>query len=149
VHEFVTFRTDLFNHENVLPHFINPCCFGEDLIAWLRPQLDGLPLTIDESIQEDYGWGFWAELRKDTFWVFASTFEPESSEPSAEWGIGIQYDAGLNLWRRLFHKPNRALQLDLCQAIDAALRKEPRIQAVEWWTGQFQSGVSSAHPVSS
>jgi hypothetical protein len=26
-------ETDLFEHREVKPHFINPCCFGEDFAA--------------------------------------------------------------------------------------------------------------------
>jgi hypothetical protein len=32
----ITIETDLFEHREVKPHFINPCCFGEDFAAWLR-----------------------------------------------------------------------------------------------------------------
>ena len=51
----VTFRTDRFESRNPKPHFINPNCFGEDLVAWLRP-------APGEPIQEDYGWVLWTEL---------------------------------------------------------------------------------------
>jgi len=57
----ITIETDLFEHREVKPHFINPCCFGEDFADWLRGRLS--PLTAEgfqftDSIQEDYGWGF-------------------------------------------------------------------------------------------
>ena len=29
--EIATVETDLFEHRQVKPHFINDCCFGEDL----------------------------------------------------------------------------------------------------------------------
>jgi len=63
----ITIETDMFEHREVKPHFINPCCFGEDFAAWLKRELS--PLTSDgfsfsEPIQEDYGWGFWAGMGK-------------------------------------------------------------------------------------
>jgi len=68
----ITIETDMFEHREVKPHFINPCCFGEDFAAWLKQQLS--PLTdsgfvLSEPIQEDYGWGFWASRGKDPFWL--------------------------------------------------------------------------------
>jgi hypothetical protein len=38
----ITIETDLFEHREVKPHFINDCCFGEDFAAWLRPKLADL-----------------------------------------------------------------------------------------------------------
>jgi hypothetical protein len=32
----ILFETDRFNVSEVKRHFINPCCFGEDLAGWLR-----------------------------------------------------------------------------------------------------------------
>ncbi|HEY1525243.1 MAG TPA: hypothetical protein VGH51_03310 [Candidatus Angelobacter sp.] len=57
--EPITVETDIFEHRQVKPHFINPCCFGEDFAAWLKEELskDGdLKFKFSEAIQEDYGW---------------------------------------------------------------------------------------------
>ena len=40
--ESMTVETDLFEHREVKPHFINPCCFGEDFAKWLRHELADL-----------------------------------------------------------------------------------------------------------
>jgi hypothetical protein len=32
----ITVETDVFEHRQVKPHFINPCCFGEDFAAWFE-----------------------------------------------------------------------------------------------------------------
>jgi hypothetical protein len=58
----ITIETDLFAHRQVKTHFINPCCFGEDFAQWLKDELAPLAhegFTFSDSIQEDYGWGFW------------------------------------------------------------------------------------------
>ena len=83
----ITIETDLFEHREVKPHFINPCCFGEDFAAWLRGKLT--PLTAEgflfaDPIQEDYGWGFWASHRKDRFWIALSSLHSRS--PDTEGG---------------------------------------------------------------
>jgi len=50
----ITVETDLFEHREVKPHFINPCCFGEDFAAWLKRELAPLVkegFEISEPIQ--------------------------------------------------------------------------------------------------
>lgn len=103
-------ETDLFEHREVKPHFINPCCFGEDFAAWLRQELSRSPdlgLELSEPIQEDYGWGFWASLGKDRFWIALSYVGDGPQEAPAQWVISVANDPGLNLAKRLFHKPNQ------------------------------------------
>ena len=59
----ITVETDLFEHREAKPHFINPCCFGEDFAGWLKRELSHFPemgVEVSEPIQEDYGWGLWA-----------------------------------------------------------------------------------------
>jgi hypothetical protein len=110
----ITVETDMFKHKEVTSHFINPCCFGEDFAAWLRQQLS--PLTdsgfiFSGPIQEDYGWGFWARCREDPFWVGISYVGSGPQETPAQWIISVNYDPGLNLMKRLFHKlDQQALQ---------------------------------------
>ncbi|MGN6391204.1 MAG: hypothetical protein ACTHM9_03010 [Gemmatimonadales bacterium] len=70
-----TVETDLFEHRETKPHFINPCCFGEDFARWLRLQLTDLGsagFELSEPIQEDYGWGFWTTYGTDPFWIALS-----------------------------------------------------------------------------
>src|SRR5437870_128952 len=50
----ITVETEMFEHREVKPHFINPCCFGEDFAAWLKKEIS--PLTdsgfiLSEPIQ--------------------------------------------------------------------------------------------------
>jgi hypothetical protein len=71
----ITIETDWFEHREVKPDFINPCCFGQDFASWLRGEL--MPLTANgflfaKPVQEDYGWGFWATHQKGRFWIALS-----------------------------------------------------------------------------
>ena len=105
----MTVRTDLFEHREVQPHFINPCCFGEDFARWLRAQLADLAAAgyeLSEAIQEDYGWGFWATRGTDPFWIALGFCGDGPTEEPAEWVVSVSYDPGLNLLKRLFHKPD-------------------------------------------
>jgi hypothetical protein len=112
--ETITVETDVFEHREVKPQLINPCCFGEDFAAWLREQLLRLEdpgVILSKIIQEDYGWGFWVWHGKDPFWVALSYVGDGPQGPPAQWVISINFDPGLNLIKRLFHRPDRqALQ---------------------------------------
>ncbi|TAM83111.1 MAG: hypothetical protein EPN47_06635 [Acidobacteria bacterium] len=105
-------ETDLFEHREVKPHFINPCCFGEDFAVWLKREFSRFPdfdFALSGPIQEDYGWGFWASRGRDHFWIAISYVGDGPQEGPARWGIIVNYDPGLNLVKRLFHKPDLEL----------------------------------------
>lgn len=107
----ISVQTELFEHREVKPHFINPCCFGEDFAAWLKQELAPLAnkgFAISEPIQEDYGWGLWVSRGKELFWVALSYCGEGPQEEPAEWVVSVHYDAGLNVIKRLLHKPDQA-----------------------------------------
>jgi hypothetical protein len=124
-------ETDLFEHREAGPHFINPCCFGEDFAAWLRQQLSplaGSGYAFSESIQEDYGWGFWVSHGKDRFWVAISFVGDGPQEPPAQWVVSVNADAGLNPIRRLFHRPDAAALAELRNGVRRALEGNSAIR---------------------
>ena len=132
-------RTARFNFTNVQPHFINPCCFGEDFAAWLRTQLLGLTsrgFHLSQPIQEDYGWGLWASRGKDTFWIALSSSQDgdvDSASPRpdyGEWVVSITYDPGLNLFRRLFHRVGPSAGAEVARDVEAALKAAPDIRVL-------------------
>ncbi|HET9407296.1 MAG TPA: hypothetical protein VFO39_08665 [Candidatus Sulfotelmatobacter sp.] len=103
-------ETDMFEHREVKPHFINPCCFGEDFAAWLKKELSRFPelrIELSGPIQEDYGWGLWASRGNDRYWIALSYVGDGPQETAARWAVSVNYDAGLNLVKRLIHKPDR------------------------------------------
>jgi len=128
-----TVETDLFEHREVKPHFINPCCFGEDFADWLRDQLS--PLTdsgfvFSVPIQEDYGWGFWASREKDRFWLAISYVGDGPQEAPAQWVLSVNYDPGLNLVKRLFHRVDRDALEQLREYVLQAVTSNPAIRTV-------------------
>jgi hypothetical protein len=131
--EAITVETDLFEHREVKPHFINPCCFGEDFAAWLKEKLSPLMVSgfsLSKIIQEDYGWGFWARHGKDPFWVALSYVGDGPQEPPARWVISVNYDPGLNLIKRLFHKPDQRELQRLRDHVREALTSNAGIKIV-------------------
>jgi hypothetical protein len=120
-----TVETEKFEHRIIGANFINPCCFGEDFIGWLRKGLTTrLPASfrLSEPIQEDYGWGVWSRPERDTFWLCVTCTEPENSP--AQWRVIGSHDSGLNLFRHLFHKPSQSNLAAIASAIEQALRSD-------------------------
>jgi len=129
----ITVETDVFEHRQVKPHFINPCCFGEDFAAWLKKQisaLEGYGFRFSEIIQEDYGWGFWASHGKDPFWVALSYLGDGPQEAPAQWIISVTYDPGLNVLKRLLHKPDRGTLQQLRDHVRQAVASNAAIKVV-------------------
>jgi hypothetical protein len=125
--------TDLFEHRNVGPHFINPCCFGEDFAAWLSAELAPLKevgFAFSEPIQEDYGWGLWARSGADAFWIALSYVGDGPTDDPAEWVVSVNCDPGLNIFKRLFHRPDVGAYARLRDAIWQAVRSKRGINVV-------------------
>jgi hypothetical protein len=121
-------------HRVVKPHFINPCCFGEDFAGWLKQQLThsaDLGVGLSEPIQEDYGWGVWVTRGKDRFWVARSYVGGGPQEAPAQWIISVKYDPGLNIAKRLFHKPDEKVFEQLRDRIRRIIASNSTIKMIE------------------
>jgi len=126
--------TDLFEHRDVKPHFINPCCFGEDFANWLKQGLtrfSDLQFDLSEPSQEDYGWGFWAWRGKDPFWIALSYVGDGPQEEPAEWCVSVAYDPGLNLWKRLLLRPDREAFVFLRDRVWEVLESNTSLQTLK------------------
>ena len=129
----ITIQTDLFEHREIKPHFINPCCFGEDFASWLKLELSrdaqsGFELST--PIQEDYGWGLWATFTSGRIWIALSYVGDGPTEEPAEWQVSVEHDRGFNLIKRAFHKPDHEALLDLRNRIQKILTFNPRIRII-------------------
>ena len=130
----IIIETDIFEHREVKPHFINPCCFGEDFAAWLRDRLSPLSgegFQFAGAVQEDYGWGFWASRGKDRFWIALSYAGEGPQEDPAQWVVTVDYSAGVNLIRRLFHKQQDQAFNVLRDRVWQSLRSDEQIRIIE------------------
>jgi hypothetical protein len=90
--ESIIIETDIFEHREVKPHFINPCCFGEDFAAWLKRELSrfqDLGVELSDPIQEDYGWCLLASRGKDRFLIALSYVGDGPQETPAQWVVSV------------------------------------------------------------
>jgi hypothetical protein len=127
----IVIETDLFEHRVVKPHFINPCCFGEDFAAWLKLELLRYPelgVKLSDPIQEDYGWGLVASRGKDRFWVALSYVGNGPQETPVQWIVSV--GNGLNIFKRLFHKPDLQAMAQIQDRIRQILASNSAIRMI-------------------
>ncbi len=89
-HDFL-FETNRFNLSQVRPHFINDCCFGEDVAEWLSANLAEAGFTTIAPAQEDWGW--YTEASRDGrsyFIAIGGNAAEGAADPNeGEWRIGL------------------------------------------------------------
>src|SRR5262244_2407175 len=92
------FRSSRFNLSKVGDHFVNPCCFGEDLAAWLREKLTERGIPTDNPGQEDWGW-YLGLSHQDDKYLLAVNGNPNESphhENDGEWRIVVDKSRSLS-----------------------------------------------------
>jgi hypothetical protein len=76
------FDTARFNLSRVAAHFINPCCFGEGVAAWLRDRLVERGVEAGAPFQEDWGWGLGATHAGAAYFVGVGGIPAEPPDPA-------------------------------------------------------------------
>ena len=123
----ILFKTSRFNLSEVKAHFINPCCFGEDLAAWLRAKLIAEGIEAREPYQEDWGWELPVQQGADGYFLCMSGNSDESRDNKdlGEWRIIIQKRQ--SLWQRAKGEGKIASDDSMAPLLIAILAAEPRI----------------------
>ncbi len=88
----ILFQTNRFNVSEVKRHFINPCCFGEDLAEWLRQQLTKKGVGAGTPYQEDWGWEMLAQQGPQGYFLGVGGYLREGAvdKNDGEWRIMVE-----------------------------------------------------------
>jgi len=124
VHCDILFETDRFNVSEVKEHFINPCCFGEDLAAWLRQALTEKEITTCAPGQEDWGWYLFAQRGSERYFLGVGGFRKESAlnENDDQWRIMVQRRR--TIWDRLRGRKQMSDTDPIHSIIEGLLREQ-------------------------
>jgi hypothetical protein len=95
----ILFTTSRFNLTEVKEHFINPCCFGEDLAAWLRTTLRERGVDVSEPGQEDWGWYLFARLGEDSYFLGVNGNPDQPGADLGEWRVAVEKKR--KIWQRV------------------------------------------------
>ena len=127
----ITVETEMFEHREVKPHFHQSLLLRRGLCVLAERAISDLAesgFDLSNPIQEDYGWGFWVRRGKDCFWVAISYVGDGPKEVPAQWSISVNYDPGLNLIKRIFHKPDKEALQQLRDQILETVKSETAIR---------------------
>lgn len=133
-HFHLLFETDRLNVSDIKEHFVNPCCFGEDIAEWLRQALIKKGVTAGTPGQEDWGWYLLVEQRRRRYFVGITGFHKEGAlgTNDGEWRITVETRRTFWQWLRGRNKlaPNDPMLL----LIESLLheRSDPRNITREW-----------------
>jgi hypothetical protein len=131
VRTVVAFRSDAFNCTEPREYFINECCFGDDVGAWLIRELRDRGVDVDaEPDQEDWGW--YVTCRTDgSEYTVGIGFRPGDTENDpGEWLCFIERRVGL--LGRLRGERKEDMSASLPKAIDDVLKSADHVRDVRW-----------------
>jgi hypothetical protein len=126
----VLFKTNRFNLSKIGDHFINPCCFGEDLAAWLRLKLGERGLQSRDPYQEDWGWELPVVARSGSYYLCMSGNPDETGADAdqGEWRIIVEKKRSIR--QRLTGQGKIGADDELARIVKEILSAEPEIREV-------------------
>lgn len=126
----IVFRTNRFNLSKGGEHFINSCCFGEDLAAWLRTKLIERGVEANLPYQEDWGWELPAMLGSNSYYLCMSGNSDKSSTNLDEGEWRIMVEKRRSFGQRLRGPSKITANDEMMRTIEELLRAEPTMGEV-------------------
>jgi len=125
----ILFKTSRFNLSKVGEHFINPCCFGEDLAALLLAKLSDRNIEVRQPYQEDWGWELPAKQGSDSYYLCMSgNSDNGANKDEGEWRIIVEKRR--SIWQRVSGAGKIALDDAMVRLIEEILSGESTIRDV-------------------
>jgi hypothetical protein len=126
----ILFETRRFNLSTVGAHFINPCCFGEDLASWLRDKLALKGVDVSSPGQEDWGWYLIVKSGTDKYFLgMSGNSTGNSATPDdGEWRIIVEKSR--SVMQRLAGKGKISANDAMFTLVKSILEEEPEFREV-------------------
>ena len=124
----ILFETDRFNVSEVKEHFINPCCFGEDLAEWLRQRLAEKGVTAGTPGQEDWGWYLFAQQDSQRYFLGMGGYPGKGGlgKNDGEWRIIVEKRR--SIWEKLRGRNKITATDPVVSIIEDILREQPDVR---------------------
>lgn len=128
----LSFETNRFNLSEVKEHFINPCCFGEDLAAWLRGKLLERGAKVTDPGQEDWGWYIEAGCKGQSYFIGIGGNADEVSQDKNQGEWRIMVEKHRSLWEKLTRTNDLSKDDEMLTMIWEILQTEPDFKNVHY-----------------
>lgn len=97
---------------------------GSAFADWLREKLIPRNFQCDETIQEDYGWGFWVNRDDLTVWVSVGFVPDDANSANSEWIVSATFEVPFvflkpKLWFK--EEKGKALEAEITDALEMAI----------------------------
>lgn len=123
----VTFETEFFKPEPGEDENTNPGRYGRSLAHWLKDQLVGRGVSVEEIIPEDFGWVVMVSRKPFLLWLGCGNTDGSTTE----WSIFPQ--AELSLTQRVFSRPDTAAAVrELWAHVQVLVPTIPGSRNVTW-----------------
>jgi hypothetical protein len=132
------FRTGRFNLSKVQQHFINSCCFGEDLARWLRGKLSERGVRAEEAYQEDWGWELRAEDDGKRYYVGVGGNSDDGTSDLGEWRIILEKPRSIR--DRLMGRGKIGADDRMVKLVEEILAGQPDFQGLRGETDEAAAG---------
>ena len=124
----ISFRTSLFDSQELVPPVANDQHFGEDLANWMSKKATGSEFAFGKPMQAERGWSETVSVDGENFVLGFGIVDESVGIDYAEWLITIEK---LRKWK-IFGPKDSALRGRLCDLIHNILRDERQIREVQW-----------------
>ncbi len=136
----VTFKANAFNTCVPKDYFINPTCFGDDVVEWMTEELKRAGFQIvGNAGQEDFGW--FLRLRVgNTDYDFVVGFRTGEANDSSDWIAWIEPKRGI--FKYLLPGREYPVETTVVHAIHAILSASTEIRDIRWHVrANFDKGI--------
>ena len=132
----ILFETNSFNVSEIKEHFINPCCFGEDVADWLRQRLSERGVTAGIPGQEDWGWYMFAQRDSQRYFLGISGYLKEAAvgKNDGEWRIMVEKKR--SIWEKVQGKNQITENEPIISILEDILHEQTDVRKV---TREFRS----------
>jgi hypothetical protein len=124
----ILFKTHRFNLSKEGEHFINPCCFGEDLAGWLRTKLIERSVEVHQVYQEDWGWELPVACGNDLYYLCMCGNSDELNTNPDEGERRIIIEKRRTIGQRLSDAGKLTANDEMAKTIEEILSGEPTVR---------------------
>ena len=131
IRTIVSFKSTAFNTTEPKSHFLNPCCFGDDLAKWLIHEVrDKGMVTDSEPGQEDFGWYFNFQFMGTPHTLVIAHCAGLVEGGDETWVVWVERHRGLI--GSLFGAGKRGINPSIPQTLHSILSALPQIRDIRW-----------------